>query len=323
MPKENRHNNQKKGFKIPNDVKELLKLNYKKYKKQHDDYSLSKKEMKELFYAEYIDRLPETIAMLIKYGNVNEVREIKDEIYKKIVDTDFIKYLTKELKKYDLEFDNMILLPVIIYDVQEEITKTATAMKAENPSANVDTDVSDLIDISRIILKKRIKKFVKEGIDESLAFDLLSVLPNSKILEKSPNYHLRRFFGVIYEHAKVKEIDINKIMKMMFKDDEADIATVITYALLERKEKIVSFTEGQKKVFNDITEYCFKTLEEMNKSTINAVLKSYVEARKRDDSQNKDSNRRYYISSLPESDYPRITRAVMKICENEELKKYF
>lgn len=323
MANANNNRSQKKGFKIPTDVKEFLKLTFKKYKKEHKDYALSKKDIKKMYYAEYVDRLPEVIAMLIKYGNVNEVKDLKTEIYKRIIDEEFISYLKKEMKKYDLEFDNMVLMPVVIWDIQEELNKVVAKMKEENPEAETPGDITDVIEISKLILKKKIKKLTKAGFDEALAFDVLSVIPNTKILERGANYHLRRFFGVLYEHAKTKEVNFEKLMKELFKDDETDIAQVITYALLERKEKITTMNESQKKLFNDITEYCFRTLEDTSKSTIQSVLKAYCESRKRDEQQNKDSNRRYYISSLPESDYPRIYKIVEKLSENEEYKKYF
>ena len=112
-------------------------------------------------------------------------------------------------------------------------------------------------------------------------------------------------------------------MKVVFKGDDY-VPSIITFALLERKEKISGFNDTQKKLFNSITEYCFKTMEDMKKDDIVAILKAYTEARKRDESQNKDTNRRYYISSLPESDYPRILKVVSKIIElDEDMKKYF
>ena len=65
-------------------------------------------------------------------------------------------------------------------------------------------------------------------------------------------------------------------------------------------------------------------MEEMKKDEIYDILKSYTDVRKRDESQGKDTNRRYYISSLPESDYPRILKAVDRLCNTDEkLKKYF
>ena len=65
-------------------------------------------------------------------------------------------------------------------------------------------------------------------------------------------------------------------------------------------------------------------MEQLKKGEIYAILKVYSDVRKKDESQNKDTNRRYYISSLPESDYPKILKVVNRICEADEtLKKYF
>lgn len=321
MAKEKR-NDRNKEFKIPDDVKRLVKLNFKKFKKNEGDYYDSKKDLKKAYYAQIIDLIPASIGLMIKYGHVEAVKEIKDKIYEKITDPKFVKYLRKEIKD-GCEFDNMILLPTIIYDIVAEAHRAAEAAKAENPDAETSFDVDDLVQVSRDILKKRIKKLTKAGVDEGVAFDVLSVIPTPKILVKSPQYHIRRFFTVLYEHAKTKEIKFEKIVNEVFKDDAYKNA-VITFALLERKEKIANFTDTQKKLFNDITEYCFSTMEEMKRDEIYEILKSYTDVRKRDESQGKDTNRRYYISSLPESDYPRILKAVNRLCENDDkLKKYF
>lgn len=321
MAKDKR-NDRNKEFKIPDDVKRLVKLNFKKFKKNEGDYYDSKKDLKRAYYAQIIDLIPAAIGLVIKYGHVEAVKEIKDKIYEKITDPKFVKYLRKEIKD-GCEFDNMILLPTIIYDIVAEAHRAAEAAKAENPDTETSFDVDDLVQVSRDILKKRIKKLTKAGVDEGVAFDVLSVIPTPKILVKSPQYHIRRFFTVLYEHSKTNEVKFEKIVNEVFKDDAYKNA-VITFALLERKEKIANFTDTQKKLFNDITEYCFSTMEEMKKDEIYDILKSYTDVRKRDESQGKDTNRRYYISSLPESDYPRILKTVNRLCENDDkLKKYF
>ena len=314
-------NRNRREFKIPEDVKRLMKLNLKKFKKSDGDFYDSKKELRKAYYAQIVDLIPASIGMLIKYGNVEAVKECKESIYEKLTDPKFVKYLRKEIKN-GLEFDNMILLPTIIYDIVGEAQKAIAAEKAENPDSDVTFDLDDLVEISRDILKKRIKKLKKAGIDEAVAFDVLSVIPATEILEKGQQYHIRRFFTVLYEHAKTKEINFAKIMKEVFKGNY--IGSVITFALLERKEKIANFTDTQKKLFNDITEYCFTEMEQLKKDEIYAILKVYSDVRKKDESQNKDTNRRYYISSLPESDYPKILKVVNRICEADEtLKKYF
>lgn len=323
MAKKNDNKNKTKEFKIPENAKKLAKLSFKKFKKESGDYYESKKELKKGYYAQIIDLLPESIALLVKYGHLEVVKETRDAIYEKITDPKFIKYLRKDIENGG-EFDNMMLLPNVINGIIGDATKAYEAEKAENPDVEIEFDLKDLVELSHIILKKKIKKLTKLGIDESVAFDVLSVIPTPKILTKSQAYHIRSLFTVLYNHAKTKEINFEKIMNVLFKDGGEYINSVITFALLERKEKIGSFNDTQKKLFNDITEYCFKTMEEMKKDDISAILKAYTDTRKKDESQNKDTNRRYYIASLPESDYPRILKAVEKIVESDEsMKKYF
>lgn len=323
MAKKNDNQNNRKDFKIPENAKKLAKLSFKKFKKESEDYYDSKKEMKKGYYAQIIDLLPDSIALLVKYGHLEAVKETKTAIYEKITDPKFIKYLKKDIENGG-EFDNMMLLPNVIYGIIGDATKAYEAEKAENPNVEIEFDLNDLVELSHIILKKKIKKLTKSGIDEAVAFDVLSIIPTPKILTKSQAFHIRSLFTVLYNHAKTKEINFEKIMNVLFKDGEEYINSVITFALLERKEKISSFNDTQKKLFNDITEYCFKTMEDMKKDDISAILKAYTDTRKKDESQNKDTNRRYYIASLPESDYPKILKAVEKIVDRDEnLKKYF
>lgn len=319
----NNNGNTKKGFKIPEDVKSLLKLDFKKFKKKNKSYYDSKKELKGAFYAQELDLFPAAIQLVVRYGHLAEVKETKEAIYARLTDPDFVKYLKKELKD-GFEFDNMELLPVVINDIVIQGNKQVERMKEDNPDFEVELDLSDIVEVSSIILKKKLKKFKKAGIDEALAFDVLSVIPTTTILKKSQYFHIRSLFNVLYEHAKTKEVDFGKVIKCLFKGEDDYVPSIITFALLERKEKIGNFNDGQKKLFNDITEYAFKTMEDMKKDDIVAIMKAYVSSRKRDESQNKDSNRRYYISSLPESDYPKILKVVEKMIKmDEDMKKYF
>lgn len=321
MEEKNKNGN-RKDFKLPDEVKSFIKIDFKRFKKKEGDYYDSKKQLKKAYFAQLVDLLPQVLAVLVKNGNAPSVRENRNAIYKKICDVDFLKYLRKEIKK-GCEFDNLILLPTVCYDIVMEAKRQEAARNADNPDQEVTFDVSDVVGLADDILKKKVKKLKKDGIDETVAFDILCVIPTPKILQRSQQYHIRRFFTVLYEHAKTKEINFAKIVKHVFKDEDY-IPSVITFALLERKEKIGNFTETQKKLFNDITEYCFTTLEEFKKDDIYAVLKAYVDIRRRDENQGKDTNRRYYISSLPESDYPKILKTVTRLCDLNELnKKYF
>ena len=74
-------NDKQKGFRIPDDAKKLVKLNFKKFKKDGKDYYDSKKELKRAYYAEILDLLPESIVLLVRYGHIESVKETKVAIY--------------------------------------------------------------------------------------------------------------------------------------------------------------------------------------------------------------------------------------------------
>lgn len=316
-------NDQQRKFNVPEDVKRLLKLNWKKFKKNGKDFFDGKKEMKRAYYAEHIDYMPETIQLLVRYGHLDQVQEIKEQIYAKISDKDFVAYMAKQIKNEDLDFDNMEFLPNVIYEMIIAKHLYVANMKKEDPNFQADFDMDDLVALSHMILKKQIKKFEKAGLDKDFAFDVLSIIPTPDILNKSAAFHIKELFMYLYDYAKDKEVPFGKVMECLFKDSEK-IDTVITFALLERKEKISGFNDSQKKLFNAITEYCVRTMEDMKKDQIKEILKAYIANRKRDEAQKKDTNRRYYLSSLPENDYPKINKVMEQIVEaDESLKKYF
>ena len=319
---DNRSKNNR-NFRIPEDAKHLAKMNFKKFKKDSGDYYDSKKDLKKAYYATIVEMLPDSISLICKYGHLPEVQETKTQIYEKLTDEKFVKYLTKEIKN-ELNFPNMMLLPIIINDIMVIASKQNAAESDESTVENYD--LTDLVNLSHLILKKKIKKAEKLGLQEDLAFDLLSIIPDTEILKKSSAYHIRQLFGCLYEHAKTKDINFENVIKAIFgKDsDEKYIGSVITFALLERKEKITNFNETQQKLFNDITGWAFTTMEEMKKDNIYTILTTYADIRKKDDARGTDANRRYYITSLPESDYPKIIKVLERILNNDEtLKKYF
>lgn len=317
--KDNRYtNNKRREFRIPEDVRQMSKLTIKRFKKENDFYD-SKKDLRKAYYAFVIDLLPESIVFVIRYGHFESNAEAKEAIYSKITDPKFIKTLTKYIKDGN-EVENLDLLPNVIANIINDAMRHQAEQK--RLGEEVEFDLSDLTALSKLILKKRIKKLKsKAKIDEDLAFDLLSVIPAAKILDRSPYHHIRLMFTTIYEHGKTKDIDFGKVIKFLIKDKY--IPGLVTFALLERKDKVSSFTDKQRALYNEITEFCFNTMEDMDKETIRMILNQYIQARQRDENQGRDSNRRYYISSLPSSDYPKIMKAVNKLIrEKEENKKY-
>lgn len=314
--KDNRDN--RKKFTIPKDMQRFAKLTMKKFKKDNDFYD-NKKDLKKAYYSELVGLIPETVECCVRYGHFDDVKEIKPAVLEKLADKDLVKALAKAVKKED-EIGNIEMLPVIIGELIAETNKYVLEMKEQGQEFAVDID--DITELSKAILKKSIKKLTKKDIDENIAFDVLSVLPTQDLLSKSAFYYIRMVFAVLYEHAKTKTISLDHLSTILKQVvGKNNISGLITFALLEKKDRLNYLNDSQKTLFNVITEFCFSNMEEMEADEIKAIIQSYIQARKKDSEQNRDGNRRYYISSLPAEDYPKIMKVVNKIM-NEDNKKY-
>ena len=314
--------NQRKKVRIPEEVEYFSKRKFKKFKKKNKDYYDSKKELKEAYFSEILYDVPKVIEFLLRFSHIqsDEVKEIKSRCYEqfsgKPESPAFIKYITKLVKADGNEaIPNIEYFPIILHEIISDINRYNEEAKKENPEAEV-FDASELYELSNVILKKKLKKAKKKGIDDAVAFDCLPVIPTEDAMKFSPYFRIKSVFEIMYLHAKTKQIDFKKMMDLLLDGEYYDI--VISFALQERKEKFQKFNEQQKSFFNDISEWVFNELEDMDKKTIENIIQTYIKTRKRDAEQNKDGNRRYFISSLPETSYPKICKAVERIKNSDE-----
>ena len=310
---------------IPDVVKEFMDLNWETYKKKNKKYFDSKKELREDYYDTLIFSLPEVIDFIIRKGhNQNQaIQEAKDQCLVKFSGPDsekFVEFLTERIDEDGADsIENVILLPIILHEMIGMIL--AFNKEHENEPDQLLAMPDELFKLSETILKKRLKKAEKKGIPNNLAFDLLSIMPSKDAIEYSPWFRVRQVFDVIYQHASNENLNFEKLMKFLFREDAYPY--IIGYALQERKDKYRGFNESQKKIFNDINTWIFTELEEMDVDDICDILRNYVKVRKNDAQQGKDSNRRYYIASLPENMYPHICKAVARIKnQDSEAEKY-
>ena len=315
-------NNKNRKIHIPEDVKEFAKADFKKFKKRNSDYYDSKKELKQGYYLYLVDLFPPVIEFIVKYGYINndDVQQVKNRALAKINDMDFIKVVKKTIKRGD-DIENIKLLPIIIKEILIEAKKRNDAILAVNPNGKI-YDMSDLTELSYLILKKKMKKFEKAGISTSLAFDVLSIIPCKEALKSSQMYRIHALYDTLYEHAKTTQIDFDKLIDLAV-DEDYHLAC-ITFALLERKEKFSKLTDSQKTLYLAITNWCFNTMEKkLKKQEVYELINIYVKSRIRDDKNGRDSNRRYSLSSLSEEDYPRIATVVKRIiADDDSVKKY-
>ena len=320
-------NNGKNNIDVPKDVLRMSKITLKKFKKKkvEEGEDFSKKELKKAYMDELIDYLPETIDFLLRYGGIqtNEMKDLRNSIYGKIADHKFIKYLTKQIKD-DEDVGDIRLLPAVIRDIISEVKMQEEKDKQQNPNANISYDTSDILNLSQLILKKKIKKADKDlGIDPDVALDLLMVIPHKSMLkDRQINYRLRLFMNVLYEHAKTADINYESCLKLVGLNEYAQ--SVVVFNLLERRSKFNNFNEKQQKLFIAINEWMLNQLEEMNRTDLESVLKLYTDLRKRDASQNRDEDRRYFLKSVPEDEFPNLKKVINHMIDsNGDIEKFF
>nr|DAX37470.1 MAG TPA: hypothetical protein [Caudoviricetes sp.] len=326
--KKNKHDRDRENsgkrnqFDIDKSVRKFATIDFKSFKKKNKDYFDGKKEMRKGYILNLIDNLPQVIKFIVKYGHIdnNDVRSVRDGALAKLSNEEFIKAVRKELK-LDNKIDNIKLLPIINDIILKEAVKTNAERLAENANAEV-YDVEPLLDLSKAILKKKLKKFEKAGIPEAIAFDVLSVIPCNEALDSSQFYRVRTFFDRLYESSKTQAIPFANIMDLITGEDKFPM--FITFALLERKEKFTKLTDNQKTLYLDISTWCFDQMEnKLSSDVVRNIIKMYIKSRKHDDSAGKDSNRRYSLISLPETDYKKIRKIVDEmVAKDDSIKKY-
>lgn len=308
--------NKNRGFKFHEKVEHFLWLSSEKgQKKMKKDYKkYSKKDRKEILMGEYLECLPEVIWTLTRYSRTPEVVKIKEEVYDVLCDKKFIKLVKEQYTEDKDSIKNIKMFPCVIYDMVQMYAKQKAEILKQNPNAKVECEEIDkLLDLGKLILKSKIKKLVKAGIDEDVAFDVACILPDENMLKYDDKYRISLLLKSIYENAKTKEINIDKLMKVIVTKDH--YPRVVLTSMLEKRENYANLTEKQQKAFTDLTTWTFNTLEDYDKEIIMSIIKKYVDVRKRDKDQNKDSARRLFLSALPESDYPEINKVMKKMID--------
>lgn len=315
--------NQRGGeFKIPKIVSKFANKTWKKYWKENKDVFDSKKDGLKEFCLYLQDMMPDVVEFLIHYGHINndEVKQVKNDCFAKIINEDFIKYLGKRIKKDEDYAKELKMFPILVREIGMAAEQENQKALAQNPQAAV-YDMSDLYEISKKLMKKQMKKMMGIGISEEMAFDLLSLIPSPKAMQYSPVYRIRNLFNSLYEWSKSKAVPFKDIMNVIVKEEQ--YTNFIVFALLEKREVLSNMSDAQKNLYTDITTWCVETMEAMNPHDITEIINAYIKARNRDESNGKDCARRYNLGVLTAEDYPHINAVITRmVAENGDIQKY-
>lgn len=331
-------------FEIPEDVRRFCKASLKKFKKKYGDEFESKKEMAKTFYYELLEYLPDVIDFIVQNASIvysnnprlndakNDFIEIRERV-KETMNEDFLKVLKKAIKNGE-EIKKIKLFPIILREFILEYKDMDIEAKTKNP--NISSDelhsnwISAAIDTGYAIMKKKVNKLAEKLGNDDLALDLYFVLPTDSLLQKSQLYRIRALMETMFSHAERDEVvDFRQIMKLLISDEY--YPAIIKYALMEYKQKdgrdvrdTLSAHKTSIDLYNQITIWCFETMESFDKDLLKELLLRYIKERKIADDQNRDHPRRFCLNAVSETDYPRVAACIKAIKSNDaNAEKYF
>jgi hypothetical protein len=325
----------KKKIKIPKSVLDL-KLSPKKYAKKHNikltGKGMSKKDKKhnlKRLQKEYcesaISGLNKAVKILAENSNNDgkKIRKVKEATDNIITRPEVMKKMAKLYKKDPDQYPNMIFLPnmimnTILYYSQETLT--------EEEKAIADSmDKESLIEFCESILKKRIKKYKKFGLSDTISYQLATVIPTTKLF-KGSNQWYKRLISQLYDIAKTEEVDIDTILKAITKLDKDKYISkkdfyegfYSTFIMRRSSNKNKSFTDYQKDLHEGLTERALNYLEDLKPKKLRSVLRDYIKARKFAESVKADSKRVINFTDYANSNsaYTNIKNVVKELIED-------
>ena len=313
---------------VKKEVFKFAKAEWDKYKKKNEDDFDSKKEMK-LGYGMYlVDCVPEALDFVIRYGHINneEIQEVKTKIYRNLSDEKFINALTREIKEGSDIKKRVRLLPIAYKEIMQVTQAHNDSLIAANPNAQI-IPMDYIVEFVQLLLKKKLKKMEKSDIPDDVAFDVLSIIPDTKVINKNPFFRMRSFMQALYVTAAKKKIDaemFGKIVNIVFKDDDNQYENLMLYVMRERKSDFDNLKEeGQKTFWVETKKWLVEALGDMKKKDIEELLNIYIDARKADAKMQKDVERKFnFIKDADVTFGEKLTEVIEKLSKDEDKKKF-
>ena len=298
----------KKKIKVPKSVLEL-RLTPKKFAKKHNirlkGKGMSKKDKKhnlKRLQKEYsesaISGLNKAVKILAENTNnpSKKVIKVKEGVENIITNPDVMKRLVKIYKKNPENYPNMVFLPnmimnTILYYSQDSLSEEEKAI-AES------LDKTALVEFCEKILKKEIKKYKKYGLSDSVAFQLATIIPTTKLFKASSQWY-KKLIQQMYDLAENEEIDIDIVLKAITKLDKDKYISkkdfyegfYSAFILRRNSNKNKNFTDSQKDLHEGLIERALNYLDSLKSKKLRSILRDYIKARKFAESMKSDSKR--------------------------------
>lgn len=326
----------KKDIEIPKCVK-VLKMSKKKYAKKNDFNIDSKKmgdkerkrKLKKLtleYNEDVIKGLDKAVKILSEVTvESKKLNKIKEGVESVIVDPSTMDAVAELYKKHPELYPNMIFLPYMIvstitYYRQEDLTD-----EEKEFGKRIHND--DLIEFCEKILRKIIKRYKKNDLDERTAFHIATVIPSTKLLAGSRKW-FRNLISTFRIMSETEVPEIKKIFKAILKlDGKKYIGKKLFYELFYQEfiltkltNKKYSSTDTQKEFYEKLVDMTLDYLNDLKVGKLKGILKQYIKSRKKAEEFKTDGKRiiKFVDHATSNSPYQNIKAAVQELINDDK-----
>lgn len=297
---------EKKKIKIPKSVLDL-RMSPKKFAKQEGikvkGKHLSKKERKynekrlnKAYSENAINGLNKAVKILAENPDVKKCDKVKEGVDNVISNPKIMKCIAKLYGKNPDAYPNMIFLPHMIMNTLTYYAMDSISDEEKEIGKSLDSEA--LIEFCEKILKHQIKRYKKFGLDDTVAYQMATVIPTAALFKNNRQWY-KRLIQQMYEIAAETELDIEMLLQAVIKIDKKKeiskkdfLEGFFTEFILQRStNKTKSYTETQKELHEGLIERSLVYLNDLKSHKLKDILKQYIKRRKTAEEYKNDTKR--------------------------------
>jgi hypothetical protein len=330
----------KKKLKIPKSVLNL-KQSPKKFAQKHNirikGKHLSKKEKKHNFkrlqkeYSEFAaSGLNKAVKILAEHPKHKKTEKVKAGVDNIISNPDVMTRVAKLYKKSPETYPNMIYLPFMIMNTL--VYYASDSISEEEKEIGKQLDNEKLIKFCEKVLKKEIKRYEKFGLDQTIAYQIATVIPTAKLLKSNRNWY-KKLIQQMYDIAENEDVDIDLILKAVSKIDKKRIINkkdflegfFTEFILQKSSNKSAKYTDKQKELHDGLIERSLIYMDNLKPRKLKDILKTYIKRRKTAEEYKNDGKRviKFTDHAHSNSPYATIKEVVQELIEDNSSNELY
>lgn len=329
-----------KKIKVPKSVLDL-RMSPKKFAKKNNvrikGKGLSKSERKhakkrlDRMYAENaINGLNKAVKILAEHPDAKKIDKVKEGVDNIISNPDVMKRVAKLYSKNPESYTNMIFLPNMIMSTIAYYSSDSITDEEKEIAQSLDKEA--LAEFCEKILKSKIKRYKKMGLEDEVAFQLAAVVPTAKLFKNNRTWY-KKLIQQMYDMATVSEIDVDLILKAIIKIDKDKqinkkdfLEGFFSEFILQRStNKSLKFTENQKDLHETLIERTLIYLDNLKGRKLKDILKQYIKRRKRAEEYKNDTKRviKFIDHANSNSSYTNIKSVVQELIADNSTNELY